>query len=238
MLIVSASMLETPLPLNITPIGVTIAIVFLCSIVGILGWMLRLPKETERTIAVTRIVRSVRKQVRILVSLLGTEEVNDRMVALATQIAHYRNGEVEPLAVIEVPFTLPLDAHVERDEHEAREKLDHASEVVTRALGGNRNGTRVRKRLLKARSAGAAIVREAEDHAVDLILIANRPGTVRGASQQIDPAVEYVMKKAPCEVLVFSQARASIIQEYMAEEEAKREEAVKQEEIASSGANG
>ena len=142
MLIVSASALETPLPLNITPIGVTIAIVFLCSIVGILGWMLRLPKETERTIAVTRVVRSVRKQVRILVSLLGTEEVNDRMVALATQIAHYRNGEVDLLAVIEVPFTLPLDALVEHEAREAREKLDHASEVVTRALGGNRNGTR------------------------------------------------------------------------------------------------
>jgi nucleotide-binding universal stress UspA family protein len=199
--------------------------VFLCSIVSILGWMLRLPKETERTIAVTRVVRSVQKQVRILVSLLGTEDVNDRMVALATQIAHYRNGEVELLAVIEVPFTLPLDAHVERDEREAQQKLEHASLVVTKTLGGNRNGTRVRQRLLKARSAGAALVREAEDHAVDLILIANRPGAVRGGSQQIDPAVEYVMKNAPCEVLVFSQARAPLVQKYVAEEEAKSKEA-------------
>ncbi len=232
MLVVNASALETPLPLNITPIGVILAIVLLCSIVGILGWMLRLPKETERTIAATRVVRSVQKQVRILVSLLGSEEVNNRMVALATQIAHYRNGEVELLAVIEVPFTLPLDARVERDEREAQEKLEHAYVVVAHALGGNRNGTRVRKRLLKARSAGAAIVREAEDHATDLMLIANRPAAVRGASQQIDPAVEYVMKNAPCEVLVFSQARAPIVQKYIAEEETRRVKA------ASAGVTG
>jgi nucleotide-binding universal stress UspA family protein len=232
MLVVNASALETPLPLNITPIGVILAIVLLCSIVGILGWMLRLPKETERTIAATRVVRSVQKQVRILVPLLGSEEVNNRMVALATQIAHYRNGEVELLAVIEVPFTLPLDARVERDEREAQEKLEHAYVVVAHALGGNRNGTRVRKRLLKARSAGAAIVREAEDRATDLMLIANRPAAVRGASQQIDPAVEYVMKNAPCEVLVFSQARAPIVQKYIAEEETRRAEA------ASAGVTG
>ncbi|HEY7414372.1 MAG TPA: universal stress protein [Ktedonobacteraceae bacterium] len=226
MLTVSADAIVTPLPLNITPLGVAIAIVFLCSIVGILVWMLRLPKETKRTMAVTRVVRSVRKQVRILVPLLGTEDVNDRMVALATQVAHYRNGEVELLAVIEVPFTLPLDAQVERDEREAQGKLEQAAVVFAQMLGGNRNGARVRKRLLKARSAGAALVREAEDYAVDLILIANRPGTVRGASQQIDPAVEYVMKNAPCEVLVFSQARAAVTYEYVAEEESVSEKAV------------
>ena len=79
-------------PLQITVIGVVIAIVFLTSIVGVLGWMLRLPKETERTRTATRAVRSVNKITRILVPLLRRSEATDRIVALAAQMARQRNG--------------------------------------------------------------------------------------------------------------------------------------------------
>jgi hypothetical protein len=207
-------------PLRMSPIGIIIAFVFLGSIIGILSWMLRLPKETERTLQVTKAVRSVKKQTRILVPLLGTEETNDRLIVIAVQMAHYRSGEVELLAAIEVPFTLPLDARVEQDEREALEKLEQAALVAAQSLGGSKNGTRVHKRLLKARRTGVAIVHEAEDQAVDLLLVANQPATVRGTSQQIDPAVEYVMKNAPCEVLIFSQARAAASYAHVMEEEA------------------
>src|SRR5438552_16362129 len=96
-------------PLQITFIGVLIAILFLASIVSVLGWMLRLPKETERTRTATRAVRSVNKLTRILVPLLHKNETTDRIVALAAQMVQHRNGNVEVLAVIEVPFMLPLD---------------------------------------------------------------------------------------------------------------------------------
>jgi nucleotide-binding universal stress UspA family protein len=213
--ILSSSALVTN-PLLITPLGVIIAVVFLGSIVGILGWMLRLPQETERTRAVTRAIRSVKQQARILVPLLGTGESNDRLVAMAMQMAHYRHGEVEFLVVMEVPWTLPLDARVEQEEREALEKLEQAGMVVSER---SRNGARVRKRLLKTRSTGVALVHEAEEQAVDLILIANRPGVVRGSSRQIDPAVEYLLKNAPCEVLVFSQPRPRTSYERTMEEE-------------------
>ena len=190
-------------PLNITAIGVIIAIAFLISIVGVLGWMLRLPKETERTRTATKAVRSVNKITRILVPLLRRSEATDRIVALAAQMARQRNGHVDILAVIEVPFTLPLNARVEDEEKLALEALDRAQSVAAQC--GTRNGTTVSKRILKARNAGAAIVREAEESAVDLILIANTPMRVRGNIQQVDPVVEYVMKNTPCEVLVLSQ---------------------------------
>jgi nucleotide-binding universal stress UspA family protein len=194
-------------PLQVTVIGVTIAIIFLVSIVGVLGWMLRLPKETERTRTATRAVRSVNKLTRILVPVLRRSEATDRIVALAAQMVRQRNGHVDILAVIEVPFTLPLNAYVEEDEKLALEALDRALSVAARC--GTRNGTTVSKRILKARNAGAAIVREAEDSAVDLILIANSPVRVRGNMQQVDPTVEYVMKNTPCEVLVLSQGYSS-----------------------------
>ena len=190
-------------PLLLNPIGIVIAIFFLISIVGVLGWMLRLPKETERMHTATKAVRSVNKLTRILVPLLKKNETTNRTVALAAQMARHRNGTVEVLAVLEVPFMLPLDARVDEDEKQALELLDCAESVA------RQSATKVKKRILKARNAGAAIVREAEEKAVDLIIIANTPVRVRGNMQQIDPVVEYVMRNAPCEVLVLSHVYTS-----------------------------
>ncbi len=198
-------------PLQITVIGTVIAVVFLASIVGVLGWMLRLPKETERTRTATRAARSVNRLTRILVPLLSKSEATDRIVALAAQMVHSRGGNVELLAVIEVPFTLPLNARVEEDEERALELLDRAESVARQCVAGM-NKTGVNKRILKARNAGPAIVREAEMQAADLILMANTPVRPRGNAQQINPAVDYVMKNAPCDVLVLSRGRAGIAQ--------------------------
>src|SRR5258708_11262833 len=197
---------ETTNPLQITFIGTVIAIVFLASIVSVLGWMLRLPKETERSRTITRAVRSVNRMTHILVPLLSKSEATDRIVALAAQMVRSRNGSVELVAVIEVPFTLPLDGRVEEDENRALELLDRAESVARQRV------TTLNKHILKARTAGSAIVREAELQAVDLILLANTAVRVRGNAQQINPAVDYVMKNAPCEVLVLSQGQTRIMQ--------------------------
>lgn len=195
-------------PLQITVVGMLIAILFLISIVGVLGWMLRLPRETEQARIATKAVRSVNKLGNILVPVLGRNEVTDRIVALAVQMARQRNGRVEFLAVIQVPFTLPLNAQVEQDEKLALEALERAESVAAQC--GARSAVQVSKRILKAREIGAAIVREAEERIVDLILLANMPIRVRGSMQQIDPAIEYVMRNAPCEVLALSQGRAGV----------------------------
>src|SRR6266567_7770295 len=205
-------------PLLLNPIGIAIAILFLASIVGVLGWMLRLPKETERTRTAAKAVRSVNKLTRILVPLLSQSEATDRIVALAMQMAQSRGGNVELLAVIEVPFTLPLNARVEEDEKRALELLDRAESVARQCVTGM-NKAEVNKRILKARDAGSAIVREAELQAADLILMANTPVRVRGNLQQINPTVDYIMKNAPCEVLVLSRGRASASQKRAGEGE-------------------
>jgi nucleotide-binding universal stress UspA family protein len=111
-----------------------------------------------------------------------------------------------------VPFTLPLDARVEDDEKDALEILDCAESVAKQSV------TAVNKRIVKARNAGSAIVREAETQTVDLILMANTPARVRGNVQHIHPAVDYVMKNAPCEVLVLSQGNLDTFQNRMGAE--------------------
>src|SRR5260370_41822879 len=130
-------------PLQITAIGVLIAILFLVSIVGVLGWMLRLPKETEHVRIATKAVRSVNKLGNILVPLLGRNEATDRIVALAAQMARQRNGRVEFLVAIKVPCTLPLDALVEQDERLALEALKRPESVPAHC--GLRNAMQVSK---------------------------------------------------------------------------------------------
>jgi len=190
-------------PLQVTPTGVVIALLFLVSIVGVLGWMLRLPSVGESGHSAARAVRSVNNSTRILVPLLSSGDATDRIVALAAQMVRSRNGRAELLSVIEVPFMLPLDARVESDEQLANSRLDQAVTIARQIVPA------VSKRIVKARHAGPAIVREAEQQGVDLILIANMPVRVRGNLQPIDPAVEYVMRNAPCEVLVLSQGHAT-----------------------------
>jgi nucleotide-binding universal stress UspA family protein len=200
MILLTVNPFSTPL---LNPVGIVIALVFIAAIISVLGWMLRVPKETEQTITVSKAIRSMNKMTRILVPLLHGNETTDRAVALAAQMTRHRNGNVEVLAVLEVPHMLPLDARVEMDEKRACDYLARAESVAAHS------STKVIKRILKARSAGTAIVREAEEKAVDLIIIANSPQKVRGTVQQIDPTVEYVMKNAPCEVLVLSQLHAN-----------------------------
>jgi len=204
MLIKEAQMLETS-PMVMSPIGIVIAIIFAVSILALLGWMLHLPKETESTRTAAQAVRSVKNLRRILVPLLNMNDATDRIVALAAQMAQYRDGYVELLAVIEVSFMLPLNAYVEEDQRLALALLDRA-EVIAR-----RYTTNLTKRILKARMAGLAIVGEAEERPIDMILIANSPTRMRRGMQQLDPAVEYVLKNAPCEVLVLSQGQRAVI---------------------------
>jgi nucleotide-binding universal stress UspA family protein len=215
-----ANIASTTNPLQVTFIGILIAIAFLVSIVGVLGWMLRLPKETERMRTARVAVRSVNRLTRILVPVLAKGDATDRIVALAAQMIRQRNGHVDLLAVIEVPFTLPINAHVEEDEKYALELLERAESVAAQC--GTRNGNRISRCILKARNAGAAIVREAEEQAVDLILIARTSVRVRGNMQQVNPAIDYVMKNAPCEVLVLSPGQNTAANNGVGAREAER----------------
>ncbi|HEX4206732.1 MAG TPA: universal stress protein [Ktedonobacteraceae bacterium] len=192
-------------PIQMNTIGVLIAIMFLVSIAGVLGWMLHVPKETERTRIAAQAVRSVSQMRRTLVPLLGANDLNDRVVALAAQITQYRDGYIELLAVVNVPFMLPLNARLEEDEDRARELLDRAEEIV------KRHTNKLTKRILKARQTGIAIVREAEEQPIDMILIASSPTHTHGSTCPLDPTVEYVLKNAPCEVLMLSSGQTTTI---------------------------
>ena len=131
---------------------------------------------------------------RILVPMkLGV--IGEEMLATAIKLAQERASSVEALYVIRVPLTSPLGDEMDEAEAAAAESIDEA-----RALGED-NGVAVIGKTVRARSIGEAIVSEAREEGVDLIVLGSAPRW-RRQSRFFSPTVEYVLRRAPCEVLV------------------------------------
>ena len=122
--------------------------------------------------------------------------IGEEMIATAIKLAQERSSEVEAMHVVRVPLSKSLDAPADPIEEErAVESLEEAR------LLGEDHGVVVRGTTLKARSIGEAIVREATEKDVDLIVLGSAPRW-RRQSRFFSPTVEYVLRNAPCEVLV------------------------------------
>src|SRR5262249_53507320 len=131
---------------------------------------------------------------RILVPMkLGL--IGEEMIATAVKLAQEDGASVEALHVIRVPLELPLDAPLYDEEERA-----HASLAEARLLGAER-GVEVEVRTVRARSIGQAIVREAIATQADLIVLGSAPRW-RRQSRFFSPTVDYVLRKAPSEVLI------------------------------------
>jgi len=97
--------------------------------------------------------------------------------------------------VILVPLDKPLDAPLFDQEERAAASIAEAA-----ALGAD-HGVVVKGRSIRARSIGEAIVTAAEKSGADLIVLGSSPKW-RRQSRFFSPTVEYVLRKAPAEVLV------------------------------------
>jgi nucleotide-binding universal stress UspA family protein len=122
-------------------------------------------------------------------------EIGEEMIATAVKLAQERNASVEALHVIRVPLELPLDAELADEEERAE-----ASIAEAKLLGAD-HGVNVEGKTVRARSIGQAIVQEAADRNADLIVLGSAPRW-RRQSRFFSPTVDYVLKKAPSEVLI------------------------------------
>lgn len=114
-------------------------------------------------------------------------------VALACQIAKQNKGTVFVVHVIEVKRTLPLTAEMELEETEG-------DEILTKAEGVSKEqGFSVEGEILHARESGPAIVDEAIERAVDLIIVGTGYTQPFGEFE-LGSVPEHVLKSAPCEV--------------------------------------
>ena len=123
---------------------------------------------------------------------------SDEAMDFACRLAAERRASIVAFTAIEVPLDLPLDTELPEEVQEANEQLDEA-----RAIGDS-YGVRVTGRIARTRNIGRAIVDEAIRRHSEIIVMAG-PRRVRlqhGRRQIFGDAVDFVLRHAPCRVMV------------------------------------
>ena len=132
---------------------------------------------------------------RILVPMkLG--DIGEEMIATAIALAKERGAEIEAITVVRVPRRYVLEGELPPD---VAARVD-ASLEEARLLGED-HGVEVKTGVVRARSIGHAIVDEARERSVDLIVLGSSPRW-RRQSRFFSPTVDFVLRHALCEVLV------------------------------------
>ena len=121
--------------------------------------------------------------------------IGEEMVATAIALAKEREAAVDALFVIRVPLEQELDAELYEQDEAAAASLAEAG------LLGEEHDVPVNPITVRARSIGEAIVDEAARRDSDLIVLGSSPRW-RRQSTFFSPTVDYVLRNAPCEVLV------------------------------------
>jgi APA family basic amino acid/polyamine antiporter len=118
-------------------------------------------------------------------------------------------ARLDVIYVVEVPLTVPLDSKLPPErEQKAREALERAKQV-----GEEYESVEVHTALVPARSVGSGIVEMARRTGAEAIVMGGEPPTkIRGGAilggigaarpDEVGAATEYVLKKAPCRVLL------------------------------------
>jgi nucleotide-binding universal stress UspA family protein len=140
-------------------------------------------------LAVTDPTSSVRS---ILVPVDGSPASMDA-VSLACSIARKNKGKVYAVHVIEVKRSLPLDADLAEEASNGEDVLTRAERIAAEA------DYKIEGELLQAREAGHAIVDEAIERGVDLILMGAEHKAPLG-EYQMGRLTQYVLRAAPCNV--------------------------------------
>ena len=138
---------------------------------------------------------------RLVVPVTGSPG-DERVLALARQLTEKQPATITLVYVVEVRQSMPLDAELPL-EIDRGEAVLGAAEAATRRDGAPKP-EQVVTELLQARSAGAAIVDEAIERNADAIVMAACNRKICGRTTLGD-TVEYVLKNAPCEVVVVRQ---------------------------------
>ncbi len=131
---------------------------------------------------------------RILVPLkLGP--IGDEVLATAIKLAEEKHGQITAIHVVRVPLDRPLDAEMIEEEERAEASLAEAKELASE------HGVEVEGAIIRAREIGDAVVRAADTRGVDLVVMGSSPRW-RRQSRFFSPTVDYVLRKAACEVMV------------------------------------
>jgi len=134
---------------------------------------------------------------KILVPIAGTE-ADDEAMRLACRLAKKEKSKVYAVYVVTIKRSMPLEAEIEPEIKKAEELLDHIENVA------EEQDYETETDILQAREAGPAIVDEAVEQQIDLILMGVKYKR-RFGQFSLGDVVPYVLKNAPCRVILYHQ---------------------------------
>ena len=134
---------------------------------------------------------------KILVPVAGTE-ADEEAMRLACRLARKNRGKIWSVYVIPVKRALPLDAEIETEIQKAEGILDHVEAVA------EEEDCEVETDILQAREAGPAIIDEAVEREVDVILMGVKYKR-RFGQFSLGSVVPYVLKNSPCPAILYHQ---------------------------------
>lgn len=133
----------------------------------------------------------------ILVPLVAGEE-SSKALDIACRLATERRARVTVMSVLELPLQLRLDEKLPEEEEKLDDLLDEADAV------GESYGVKIVERLARGRQAGPTIVEEANRRGSEIIVIGATRKSERMRRAIFGSTVDYVLKHAPCRVMVVS----------------------------------
>jgi APA family basic amino acid/polyamine antiporter len=172
--------------------------------VGYVAYRRRIGVQLTRTLRAPALVLGPSLTIdyrTIVVPVVRSNESEEALVA-AARLADERAATIAVVYVLEVPMALSLEADLPEQEAEANELLDDAVSLV------EAYGVRAVARLARGRRAGPEIVREAEQRTAELIAVGAKRRHARTGTPIFGTTTDYVLKQAPCRVLVVGGKRA------------------------------
>ena len=130
----------------------------------------------------------------------GTQ-VDNEAIRLACRLGKKNKAKIWVVYVITVRRSLPIEAEIEPEIRKAEDLLDSIEGVA-----GEEN-YEVKTDVLQAREAGSAIVDEAVERGVDLIVM-GIPYKRRFGLFSLGTVVPYVLTNAPCRIILYREHSA------------------------------
>lgn len=138
---------------------------------------------------------------KVLVPVQGNGSDDDAL-RLAVDITKGTKAKIYALYVIQVTRELPLDAEISEETAKAEQVLHHLEQL------GKDLKCPLEATLLQARDIGPAVVQEAVERNVGLIVM-RMPYKMRYGSFSLGDTVPYILKNAPCQVILAREAMIS-----------------------------
>jgi nucleotide-binding universal stress UspA family protein len=134
---------------------------------------------------------------KILVPITGTE-ADEEAMRLACRLGKKDKAKIWVVYVITIKRSLPLEAEIESETRKAEGILDHVERVA------EEEDYEAETDVLQAREAGPAIVDEAVERGIDLILM-GVPYKRRFGQFSLGTVVPYVLSNAPCRIILYHE---------------------------------